>query len=230
MENHSKYGKNIFYHNDNELFVFQYIASKLTWKEKGLTVTQNTKFPEEQGTTLEFKCEKPVKLTLQIRYPYWAENGIEVRVNGSKKRFNRQPGSFVAIERTWKAGDNLEIKMPFSLRLESMPDDSNRVAVMYGPLVMAGDLGPVKDSTSIDPMYVPVLMTENRNPAAWMKPVEGKINTFITVNTGRPADVIMKPFYATYNRRYSVYWDLFTEAEWNTRQTECRVKLESGKK
>ena len=32
MENHSKYGKNIFYHNDNELFVFQFIASELTWK------------------------------------------------------------------------------------------------------------------------------------------------------------------------------------------------------
>jgi hypothetical protein len=230
MENHSKYGKNIFYHNDNELFVFQFVASELTWKEKGLTVTQNTKYPEEQGTTLEFKCEKPVKLTLQIRYPYWAENGIEVRVNGFKKRVNRHPESFIAIERTWNAGDKIEIRIPFSLRLELMPDDSNRIAVMYGPLVMAGDLGPVKDSTSNGPMYVPVLMTENRNPAAWMKPVEGQLNMFATVNTGRPRDVIMKPFYTTYDRRYSVYWDLFTESEWNTRQAKYQAELERIKK
>jgi DUF1680 family protein len=230
MENHSKYGRNIFYHNDNELFLFQFIASELNWKEKGLIVTQNTKYPEEQGTTLLFTCEKPLKLTLQIRYPYWAENGVEIWVNGKRKHVKNVPGSFIPVERTWKTGDKVEIKIPFSLRLESMPDDSSRVAVMYGPLVMAGDLGPVKDSASTDAMYVPVLMTGNRNPATWMKPVEGKINTFITVNTGRPRDVEMKPFYATYNRRYSIYWDLFNEEGWNARQAEYTAELEKIKK
>ena len=101
-----------------------------------------------------------------------------------------------------------------------MPDDSSRVAVMYGPLVMAGDLGPVKDAVPRDIMYVPVMMTDNRDPSAWMKPVEGKANTFMTTNTGRPRDVEMKPFYTVYNRRYSVYWDLFTEDGWQKRQEE----------
>jgi DUF1680 family protein len=230
MENHSKYGRNIFYHNDNELFLFQFIASELNWKEKGLIVTQNTKFPEEQGTTLLFSCEKPLKLTLQIRYPYWAKNGVVILVNGKRKHVKSVPGSFIPVERTWKTGDKVEIKIPFSLRLESMPDDSSRVAVMYGPLVMAGYLGPIKDSASTDAMYVPVLMTGNRNPAAWMKPVEGKINTFVTANTGRPRDVEMKPFYATYNRRYSIYWDLFNEEGWNARQAEYTAELEKLKK
>lgn len=224
MENHSKYGKNIFYHNDNELYVFQYIASVLTWKEKGIILTQKTTYPEEQGSLFEFSCEKPEKLTLQIRYPSWAKNGIEIKVNGRLKRITQQPGSFVAIERTWKSGDKIEVKIPFSIRLETMPDDSNRVAVMYGPLVMAGDLGPVNDSASKDTMYVPVLMTENRDPSAWMKPVEGKPNTFVTVNTGRPRDVEMKPFYSTYNRRYSIYWDIFNENEWKTKQAGSQVR------
>jgi DUF1680 family protein len=209
MENHSKYGKNIFYHNDNELFVFQFIASELTWKEKGIILTQKTSFPEEQGSQFEFKCEKPVKLTLQVRYPSWARKGIEINVNGRRKRVSSQPGSFIPIERIWKTGDIVEINIPFSLRLEPMPDDSNRVAVMYGPLVLAGDLGPVTDSLSNDAMYVPVMMTDKRDPSTWMKPVEGKPNTFITVNTGRPRDVELRPFYAIYNRRYSIYWDLF---------------------
>jgi DUF1680 family protein len=230
MENHSKYGKNIFYHNNDELFLFQFIASELTWKEKGITVTQNTRYPEEQGTTLDFKCEKPVKLALRIRYPYWAENGIVVIVNGIKKRIRHEPGSFISINRKWETGDKVEVEIPFSLRLESMPDDSNRVAIMYGPLVMAGDLGPVQDSVSHDIMYVPVMMTEERDPSAWMKPVEGKINTFMTVNTGRPRDVEMKPFYVTYNRRYSIYWDLFNEAGWNARQAEYHAELERIKK
>ncbi len=220
MENHSKYGKNIYYHNDNELFIFQFIASELRWKEKGLTVIQNTGYPEEHETTLGFQCEKPLKLTLQIRYPSWAEKGIEIKINGSKKRVKELPGSFIAIDRKWETGDRVEVSIPFSLRLESMPDDSSRVAVMYGPLVMAGDLGPVKDAVPRDIMYVPVMMTDNRDPSAWMKPVEGKANTFMTTNTGRPRDVEMKPFYTVYNRRYSVYWDLFTEDGWQKRQEE----------
>jgi DUF1680 family protein len=230
MENHSKYGRNIYYHNNNELFVFQFIASELTWKEKGLTLIQNTKYPGEQGTTLEFKCENPLKLALLVRYPYWAENGIEVKINGNNKRVKVTPGTFITIDRTWKTGDIVEVKIPFNLRLEAMPDDSNRVAVMYGPLVMAGDLGPIKDTVPRDIMYVPVLMTENRDPATWMKPVEGKTNTFMTVNTGRPRDVEMKPFYTVYNRRYSVYWDLFTEKGWETRQTEYRAELDEMKR
>lgn len=228
MENHSKYGRNIFYHNDNELFLFQFIASELRWQEKGLKIVQNTSYPEEHGTTLEFTCETPLKFTLQIRYPYWA-NGIEISVNGNKKHINQRPGSFVPVTRTWKSGDKVEVKIPFSLRLEAMPDDSSRVAIMYGPLVMAGELGPVKDSTSTDALYVPVLITENRDPSQWMSPVEGKVNTFITVNTGRPRDVEMKPFYTVYNRRYSVYWDMFTEKAWNARQAEYQAEIKKTK-
>ena len=230
MENHSKYGKNIYYHNDYELFLFQFIASELTWKEKGLKIRQNTSYPEEQGTNLEFTCAQPVKMTLQIRYPSWANEGIDIRINGKKKNVSQKPGSFVSIGRTWNTGDKVEIKIPFSLRLDPMPDDSNRVAVMYGPLVLAGDLGPVIDSASREPLYVPVLMAENRNPSSWMKPVEGQPNTFITVNTGRPRDIVMKPFYSIYDRRYSVYWDLFNEARWNEKQDEYRAELERIKK
>ena len=229
MENHSKYGKNIFYHNNNELFLFQFIAAELSWKEKGLVVTQNTKFPEEQGTTLEFKCDKPQKFVLQVRYPYWAANGISISVNGEAIHIKGKPGSFIPVERTWQAGDKVKVKLPFSLRLEAMPDDSSRVAVMYGPLVMAGDLGPIKDSASTDAMYVPVFMTENRDPAEWMKPVAGKINTFVTVNTGRPRDVELRPLYTFYDRRYSVFWDLFTEAGWTARETEYKASLEQLK-
>jgi DUF1680 family protein len=230
MENHSKYGKNIFYHNDNELFVFQFIASELTWKEKGIILTQKTLFPEEQGSQFEFKCEKPVKLTLQVRYPSWARNGIEINVNGRRKSVSSQPGSFIPIERIWKTGDIVEINIPFSLRLEPMPDDSNRVAVMYGPLVLAGDLGPVTDSLSNDAMYVPVMITDKRDPSTWMKPVEGKPNTFITVNTGRPRDVELRPFYAIYNRRYSIYWDIFNEKEWEARKAEYSTEQERIKR
>lgn len=229
MENHSKYGGNIYYHNDNELFLFQYIASELRWKEKGITILQETKYPEEQGTSLTFTCDNPVSLSVLVRYPCWAAKGVEILVNGRKKSIKEKPGSFIRIEKTWKSGDRLDIRIPFSLRLESMPDDSNRVAVMYGPLVMAGDLGPVRDSAYNDPLYVPVLMTDKRDPSEWLQAVEGSVNTFISENTGRPRDVELKPFYTFYNRRYTVYWDLFTEAAWRSRESDYKAVKEREK-
>jgi DUF1680 family protein len=230
MENHSKYGGNVFFHNDQELFIFQYIAAELNWEEKGLTLRQLTKYPEEQGTILEFECKNPISLTLKIRYPYWAEKGFEIFVNGQKKRITQKPSSFIPIQREWKTGDKVEVKIPFSLRLEAMPDDENRIAIMYGPLVLVGDLGPVNDSTEADYLYVPVLMTQDREPSHWTVPVEGKVNTFKTKGVGKPRDIVLKPFYKTHERRYSIYWDMFTEESWKGKQAEYKAQIERKKK
>ncbi|WP_163713714.1 glycoside hydrolase family 127 protein [Mangrovibacterium lignilyticum] len=230
MENHSKYGRNIYYHNNEELYVSQFIASELTWQNKGLRLTQETGYPDEQATKLIVNTDKPLELTLQLRYPYWANQGFEISVNGEKQNIETEPGSFVALKRKWQDGDIVEMKMPFSLRLESMPDDSSRAAVMYGPLVLAGDLGPENDPKAGELMYVPVLMAESRNPADWMEAVPGEPNTFKTKNIGRPRDVVFKPFYETHERRYSVYFDFFNEQNWNEKQAEYRAKQEQQKK
>lgn len=230
MENHSKYSESIYFHNDSELFLCQYIASELNWKGKGLVITQKTSFPEEQSTSLTFNCEKPVELILQIRYPYWATNGLEIKVNGNAIKVREKPGSFIAVERKWKDDDIVEVNFPFSLRLETMPDDENRIAVMYGPMVMAGDLGPLDDPNIADPLYVPVLLTTGRDPASWTNPVQNKTNTFLTSETGKPKEVEFKPFYKTHERMYSVYFDLFSKDQWQKLEAEYIEKQEAIKR
>ncbi len=230
MENHSKYGRNIYFHNDHELYVSQFIASELDWQEKGIKIRQETAYPDEQGTAIEFEGGDPVSLDVMIRYPYWAQHGIEVRVNGKKKRIREKPGSFIRLSSTWETGDRIEVSMPFSLRLEAMPDDSSRAAIMYGPLVLAGDLGPVDDSFAYDPMYVPILLTTSRDPNDILENVEGETNTFRTAGTGRPRDVDLIPFYKMQDRRYTVYWDLFDEEGWTLREQKYKAELEKKKK
>ena len=230
MENHSKYSSNIYYHNNEELFVSQFIASEINWNEKAIKLTQTTRYPEEQGTTLELTCENPVDFTLQIRYPYWAKNGINILVNGKAVKIAQSPESFIAIHRTWETGDRVEVNFPFSMRLESMPDDSNRVALMYGPLVMAGDLGPENDPQAADPMYVPVFMVDDRVPVNWINPVENSVNTFVTDDVGRPYDVTFRPFYKIHDRNYSVYFDLFDQADWEEYRIEYEAKQAALKK
>ena len=230
MENHSKYGANIYYHNNNELYVSQFISSELNWKKRGLVITQTTAYPEEQGTTLKFNCEHPTQLTLKLRYPKWAENGVELFINDEKISVEEKPQSFITIKRKWKKGDVLKYKMPFSLRLETMPDDSNRVAVMYGPMVMAGELGPENDPKAYEPLYVPIIMTEDRNPSDWLSAVEGEVNTFKTQKVGYLHDFVLKPFYKLHDVRYSVYFDVFNQEDWAKYQKEYQSKQEQKKK
>ena len=230
METHSKYGANIYYHNEDELYASQYIASTVNWEEKGVQMSQNTNYPEEQGTNFTFSMTQTTPFTFYLRYPHWAEQGIEIDINGKAQKVEGQPGSFLAISRNWQDGDQVAVRFPFSLRLEAMPDDDSRVAVFYGPVALAGDLGPEDDQNYRDRDYVPVFMSEERSPEAWLEPVPKAINTFKTVNVGNPRDITLKPFYKTHNRRYSVYLDLFNQEKWETRQANYQEELERKKK
>ena len=229
METHSKYGANVYYHNEQELYVSQYIASELHWEDRGMKLRQETRFPEEQGSQFVFDLTADQSFTLYLRYPYWAEQGIELEINGEKQRVDVQPGSFLAIDRIWKNGDEVKLHFPFSLRLEAMPDDEDRIAVFYGPVVLAGDLGPVEDEAAHAPEYVPVFMSEERSPEAWLEAVPGAVNTFKTQGVGKPREVVFKPFYQTHDRRYSVYFDLFTQQRWEERQADYQAELERKK-
>lgn len=230
METHSKYGRNIFFKNENELYVNQFIATIAHWKEKGIVVKQITQFPEEQGTTIEIECDNPRGFTLFIRYPYWAEKGIDILVNGQEQKVDQKPGSFIALKRVWKSGDKVEADIPFTLRLEAMPDDENRVAILYGPLVLAGDLGPVDDPAAKNHDYVPILLTEDRIPSNWLNHVENAVNTFkVSEKVAHPRQFTLKPFYATHERRYSVYWDMFSKGRWNQYQLDYQTELKRKK-
>lgn len=229
METHSKYGANIYYHNEDELYVSQYMASELNWEDKGVKLRQETTFPGEQGSRFVFEMESEQAFTFYVRYPHWAEAGIAVEINGALQNVAAEPGSFLAIDRTWKDGDEVAVRFPFSLRLEAMPDDEDRIAVFYGPVLLAGDLGPVDDEAAHTPEYVPVFMSEERSPDAWLERVPGATNTFRTTGIGKPRDVVFKPFYQTHDRRYSVYFDLFNQQRWEERQAEYQAELERKK-
>jgi len=129
MENHAKYGGSIYFHNDRELYVSQFIASELTWKEKGLKVTQMTQYPDEQGTALEITADAPVRLTINIRYPSWAAEGIELAVNGRKVQIKNDPEALFPSPASGKTGIVFEVKILLSSALSQCPDDSLRVAV-----------------------------------------------------------------------------------------------------
>jgi hypothetical protein len=224
MENHARYGEYIYFHGADELWVNLFIASELNWSDKGLRLRQETDFPNAGTTRLAFSCAKPVRLALHLRHPFWATNGFAVKLNGRTLEAPSQPQSYATVDRRWNNGDVIQVEMPLSLRAESMPDNPKRVALFAGPILLAGNLGPLD---SQEP--VPVFITGDRSIPDWVQPLAGKPLTYRTRGAGRPQEVEFTPFYASYNHRYSVYWDLFTPAEWKVRQAQYEAEFQRRK-
>ncbi len=243
MENHAKYPDTIYFHDDRSLYVNLFIASELKWKEKGLIVRQETKFPEEDTTRLSIKADKPIDLTLKVRCPSWARpdqiipsialsSGMTLTINGKKQRIDGRPGAYVAIERKWKSGDTVEIRLPMRLRMEAMPDDPKMIALFYGPIALAGDLGQeglegakrygpsAPQLGRVKPIEIPAFISEINFLLSKIKPAPGAPLTFKTYGIGRPQDVTLLPFYKVFEPRYTVYWKVYTPAEWEKRKAD----------
>lgn len=221
MENHAKYAEGIYYEGkDGSLYVNLFIPSVLSWKEKQVSVKQETAYPESNTTQLTITAKTPRRFLLRIRKPRWAKNAYTLTVNGVAVKGAREQDGFIVVDRSWKNNDRLSLSLPMSLYTESMPDNPGRVAFLYGPVVLAGQLG----SKAPDPVYgVPVLLTDNRNVSDWVKPTAVPL-VFETKGTGKPFDVQLMPFYKTYKNYYSVYWDYFTNAQWIARQEEYEAE------
>ena len=227
MENHSKYVESIYYQaKDGGLYLNLFIPSVLNWKEKGITIRQETSFPESNKTSLLFSVKSPKQFPLYIRNPKWANNGVQILVNGKKATPVKNETGYLVVNRKWNNNDKVEIKLPMTVQTEPMPDNPNRVAFLYGPVVLAGQLG----KKTPDPLVgTPVLLTDNHNVSNWLKPVANQTLTFEMKGVGKPFDPIMKPFYQTYDQHYSVYFDFFTNADWTSRQTAYEAEKKRQK-
>jgi DUF1680 family protein len=220
MENHTKYADSIYFHDANSLYVNLFVPSELTWKEKGLVVRQEGGYPADGSVRLTLSCAKPVTLALRIRHPAWAGPELTIAVNDRPVPIETKPGSYATVEREWKDGDTVSIRVPLSLRTEPTPDDPRKVAIFYGPLVLGGRLGteglhdPMPyargqlDYAKVPGIAVPRLATGGWPVDEWLKPVEGEPLTFRTLGVAKPADVVLIPFYRQHRERYTVYWDL----------------------
>jgi hypothetical protein len=199
----------------------------VTWREQRVTLRQKTRYPEDEKVSFTLKAARPVNFALRLRHPGWARE-VTITVNGRLQVVDKTAGSFIELKRTWKTGDRVELTIPMSLRLEAMPDNPNRVAVFYGPTLLAGELGAEEQSNGVS--LIPALITSDSEPAKWMKPVAGPPVTFRTASVGRPEDVTLYPFYAMHHKRYAVYWDLLTAEQWIEREANYRKELERVKR
>ncbi|MET7730169.1 beta-L-arabinofuranosidase domain-containing protein [Streptomyces sp. NPDC005402] len=135
MESATKYQDSVYFKaaDGSALYVNLYSPSRLTWAERGVTVTQATTYPNEQGTTLTFGGSSAA-FGLKLRVPSWSTAGFRVTVNGSAVSGTPVAGSYFTVTRTWKAGDVVRVTVPFRLRVEKALDDPTLQTLFYGPV------------------------------------------------------------------------------------------------
>jgi hypothetical protein len=255
IENHFKYGAFIYAHESDALYVNLFIPSRLEWPERGLALRQETRFPDTAATRIVF--DKDADIALKLRYPSWASSHEAVlRVNGEKVKVPDGQDRYLTLERTWKAGDTVDLELPARVRLEGLPDGSDYYAVVYGPVVLAAKTDPLPGE-ALD--YYADDSRMGHLPAGPMCPLE-RAPMFVTddpdfaygllriaeheddelrfrfdpatpLQSAQELELI--PFFRLHHSRYMLYWPYATPGELQARaasaaeEEAARLELEA---
>lgn len=201
FESHVKYASSIYFHSDKDLYVNLFIPSKIDWE--GTTFTQQTSFPQSSTTTFTVDGNSK-QFALRLRYPSWATK-MDIKVNGKKVKAVKGADGYVAISRLWKAGDKIEVQLGMQLREEATKDDASKVALVYGPIVMAGKLDKVEHPFSNPQKYNDYYTFDFKIPASTVE--KAKYEGLKSIKNFKMKNgVELIPFYDAHHCRYAVYW------------------------
>jgi DUF1680 family protein len=234
IEEFSKLNDSIYWRDRDGIYVNLFIASELDWPEKSFKLRQETKYPESQNTSITVLQAPSHAMPMRIRIPGWLRSAPSVKLNGKALEVSASPGSYVSLNRAWKTGDKIELDLPMHLHTERLPDDPRMQAFLYGPVVLAGDLGgegltpahiigpnlrvgapnveqygsplgPPFTAPQVPALEIPAFRSSVADPAMWIKPA-GRPLTFRT--SGQKQEVSLVPLNSLFDRRYSVYWNI----------------------
>ena len=205
FESHAKYQSSIYFHNGKEVYVNLFIPSEL--KADGMTIRQETRFPYANTTTLTTSGVH----SLKIRYPHWA---TYMKVNG--KRVKPGKDGYVTQKLRRSASplcsaknsetQKLTVEFGMSLREESTKDAPSRVALLYGPIVLAGQLESVAHPFSDPKKYNDYYTFDyGKHPDVTYSTLKDFRQTSPLHFEG-PDGIIVKPFFDLHHHRYVVYW------------------------
>ena len=139
------YGISTYFKSTDGIYVNLFLPSRVSWSQNGTScaLTQITQYPTASTTQLDFELPHPESFTVYVRIPEWAGAKSSLSVNGNLTDSKLVPGGFLALQRTWKNGDRVEVEFEMQMRLEAIDEQyPNRVALMHGPIALfaVGDI------------------------------------------------------------------------------------------
>ncbi len=155
--------------------------------------------------------------------PFGSPIDGSVRINGRELEAFAQPGSYLSLTREWRDGDKIEISLPMQLQSEPLLGDSTLRATLYGPLVLAANLGPgptdgplkfshgrgtAPSDAELGPAAPPPVAPAG-DVSTWLEVASPKDLTFKSV--GAKDALAVKPLYRVADEKYAVYWGTETK-------------------
>lgn len=232
LENHAKYGEMIYGYNDKTLYVNLFIPSTLQWGNT--EIIQQTLFPEEEGTTITIRPRNgKKKFTLCLRLPGWTkQEELHLSVNDIPQKIMVKNG-YIYLTRTWSKNDKVRLSMPMHLYTVGLPDKSPNYSFLYGPVVLAAQLGKqgqdglfaddsrgghIANGKRLPLQNMPVIVGDTSHILSHIKKDGDKPLTFklTGIYPEKYDGMILQPFYRLYECRYMVYWPILSEKELQT--------------
>jgi hypothetical protein len=99
-------------------------------------ISEQTDYPFSEQITLRVAASKPVRFPLYLRVPRWCE-GAAVQVNGEAFPAQSRPLTFLVVNRDWKEGDTLTLRLPMRTTVRQWAKNKDSVSVDHGPLSFA---------------------------------------------------------------------------------------------
>jgi DUF1680 family protein len=231
MENHGKYNQFIYTHSHDSLFLNLFIPSELNWREKDITIRQETKFPDEEKTKLTI-TKGASRFKLMVRYPSWVNEGdLKITINGKPVSSKVGPSSYIVLDRQWKKGDEVQVFLPMHNTIELLPNVPEYIAFMHGPILLGAKTGTedLKGLVADDSRWgqipsgqklpvdkAPIIIEDDRSKIVnELIPVKGKPLTFTapSLTMLNPIKVEFEPFFRIHDARYMMYWMTLTNQQ-----------------
>ena len=189
------YGINAYFRDERGVYVNLYVPSTARFRfgDAHVSLRQQSGYPLESHIQFAVTASRPTEFAANFRIPAWAERA-SVTVNGKRWTGAAMPGTFAAVQREWKTGDQVDVELPLTKRLESIDArHADTVALLRGPLVLFA----IADGSAATPSKR--AMTREQLLAAAR--VDGQ-NWEVKTSSGALA---MRPFTAIGDEQYSAY-------------------------
>jgi uncharacterized protein len=227
VQAHSQHDAHAYYvGRDSELVIAQYIPSVLQLSMGGVSVGLHTtvegpsgaaKFdikPEDADVArkqsiwrvaINIDAAVPVRIKLLLRVAPWLQLQATLKVDGHVVE-SRPVAGFFVLDRAWQH-NAIELVLPSGVWVDPLPDESNTVAFLDGPIVLAG-LCDAEVAMTGDLQRPALLLSRDGEPfgrdgepfwGAWPQRYR---------STGQSRSIRFLPLYEVTDERYSVYFPI----------------------
>lgn len=238
MENFTKLGDGIYYHDEKAIYINRYLSSHLDWGERQIALDMKAELLDVEHVALSVQIQEKQQVAIYFRIPWWHEGKVKVTVDGKEMAYGIDKGyGYINLQ----ASQEIKIQFNANIHYERLSDIPYSVAFMYGPIVLCAELGTEMmrtTQTGVD-VVIPTkdlfikdyLLLTKETEGVWLEHLQerlirvGSKVAFTLRGTDEDERLIFRPYFSEYKARYGIYWKIVEKG--STQQEEIEKELQT---